>query len=51
MRSLLESKEKLTPKIIDQTPEMACSRTLSRRFESIRKTYDLIGYEWFIPVG
>jgi len=45
LRSLLASKGKLTPKIIDNAPGMACSRTLRRRFGSLRKGYELIGYE------
>jgi len=45
LQSLLDSKGKLTPKIIDSSPGMACSRTLTRRFGSIRRAYELIGYK------
>jgi DNA invertase Pin-like site-specific DNA recombinase len=44
LRSLLDSKGKLSPKIIDNAPGMACTRTLWRRFGSLRKAYELIGY-------
>jgi DNA invertase Pin-like site-specific DNA recombinase len=45
LRSLLDSKGKLNPKIIDNAPGMACTRTLWRRFGSLRKAYELIGYK------
>jgi hypothetical protein len=45
LRSLLDSKGKLNPKIIDNTPGMANSRTLKRRFGSLTKAYELIGYK------
>jgi hypothetical protein len=45
LRSLLDCKGKLNPKIIDSTQGMACTRTLLRRFGSLRKAYELIGYQ------
>jgi DNA invertase Pin-like site-specific DNA recombinase len=45
LRSLLESKGKLTPKIIDSTPGIACTHTLWRRFGGVRQAYQLIGYK------
>jgi len=45
LRSLLDSKGKLTPKIIDSTPGIACTRTLWRRFGGARQAYQLIGYK------
>ena len=45
LRSLLDSKGRLTPKIIDQALGMACTRTLWRRFGGLRKAYELIGYK------
>ena len=44
LRSLLDAKGELTSKIIDNAG-MACSRTLKRRFGSLRKAYELIGYK------
>jgi hypothetical protein len=41
---LLDAEGKLTPQIIDQTAGMLCSRTIARRFGSLRKAYELIGY-------
>jgi hypothetical protein len=45
LRSLLDSRGKLTPKIIDSSRGMACTRTLWRRFGGLRKAYKLIGYK------
>jgi DNA invertase Pin-like site-specific DNA recombinase len=45
LRSLLDFKGKLNPKIIDSTQGMACTRTLWRRFGSLPKAYELIGYK------
>jgi Recombinase len=45
LRCLLDSKGKLNPKIIDNAQGMACTRTLCRRFGSLRKAYELIGYK------
>jgi DNA invertase Pin-like site-specific DNA recombinase len=45
LRSLLDSKGKLNPEIIDDAPGMACTRTLWRRFGSVRKAYELIGHK------
>jgi DNA invertase Pin-like site-specific DNA recombinase len=45
LRSLLDSQGKLNAKIIDGTPGMACTRTLWRRFGSVRKAYELIGHK------
>jgi DNA invertase Pin-like site-specific DNA recombinase len=45
LRSLLEVKGKLSAKIIDSTKGMACTRTIWRRFGSLRRAYTLIGYK------
>jgi DNA invertase Pin-like site-specific DNA recombinase len=45
LQSLWRSKGKLNPKIIDNAHGMANSRTVKRRFGSLRKAYELIGYE------
>jgi DNA invertase Pin-like site-specific DNA recombinase len=45
LRCLLDSKGKLTPKIINDSLGIACSRTLWRRFGSLRQAYELIGYK------
>jgi DNA invertase Pin-like site-specific DNA recombinase len=45
LRSLLDSTGKLTPKIINNAFGTACSRTLWRRFGSVRKAYEIIGYK------
>lgn len=45
LRSLLDYKGRLTPKIIDNARGVANSKTIARRFGSLRKAYELIGYE------
>jgi DNA invertase Pin-like site-specific DNA recombinase len=45
LRSLLDSKGKLTPKIIDSAVGMASSRTYCFRFGGLLKAYELIGYK------
>jgi hypothetical protein len=45
LRSLLDSKGKLTPKIIDGAVGMASSRTYCFRFGGLLKAYELIGYK------
>ncbi len=50
LRCLLESKERLSVKIIDEAHRTVCSRTLSRRFGGIRKAYELIGYKWWLDL-
>jgi hypothetical protein len=49
LRSLLNCKGKLNPKIIDNAIGMACTRTLWRRFGSLCKACELIGYKRFSP--
>jgi DNA invertase Pin-like site-specific DNA recombinase len=50
LRSLLESKGRLSVKIVDESHATACSRTISRRFGCIRKAYELIGYKWWLDL-
>jgi DNA invertase Pin-like site-specific DNA recombinase len=45
LRSLLKAKGKLSAYMIDHTPGMICTRTIWRRFGSLRKAYELIGYK------
>ncbi|MGA8270737.1 MAG: recombinase family protein [Candidatus Sulfotelmatobacter sp.] len=45
LRSLLNSKGKLTSTIIDQAPGMMCAKTLIRRFGSLYTLYKLVGYD------
>ncbi len=45
LRSLLDSNGTLNPKIINDAQGMACSRTLWRRFGSLLKAYELIGFK------
>jgi len=46
LRSLLAVKGKLSNKIIDESVEMLSSRTLGYRFGSLRRAFELIGYDW-----
>lgn len=46
LRSLLRTEGKLSGKLIDSTPGMACSRTFWRRFGGLYKAFELIGYDW-----
>lgn len=46
LRSLLKAKGKLSGYLIDNTPGMACARTLWRRFGSVHKAFELIAYDW-----
>lgn len=45
LRSLLKTNGKLSGYMIDNTPGLACSRTILRRFGSLRNAFDLIGYK------
>jgi DNA invertase Pin-like site-specific DNA recombinase len=45
LRSLLDSKGRLTPDIIDSAVGMASSRTYGFRFGGLLKAYELIGYK------
>ena len=44
MRALLKAKGKITGYMISNTPGMPNARTLWRRFGSVRKAFELIGY-------
>ena len=46
LRSLLKAEGKLSGNLINNTPGMACARTFWRRFGSVRKAFELIGYDW-----
>jgi DNA invertase Pin-like site-specific DNA recombinase len=46
LRSLLKTEGKLSCSTIDEAPGIPCARTLWRRFGSVRKAFELIGYDW-----
>jgi len=46
LRSLLAVKGKLSKKIVDESVEMPSSRTFGYRFGSLRRAFELIGYDW-----
>lgn len=46
LRCLLKAKGNLSGYLIDNTPGIPCARTLWRRFGSLHKAFELIGYIW-----
>jgi hypothetical protein len=46
LRSLLATKGRLTTSIIDAAPRLLPSHKLRWRFGSLRRAYELIGYDW-----
>ena len=45
LRFLLTAKGRLSGRMIDMAPGMPCARTVWRRFGSVRKAFELIGYK------
>jgi hypothetical protein len=45
LRFLLKAKGRLSGRMIDMAPGMPCARTVWRRFGSVRKAFELIGYK------
>jgi DNA invertase Pin-like site-specific DNA recombinase len=45
LRLLLRAKGRLSGRMIDMAPGMPCARTVWRRFGSVRKAFELIGYK------
>ena len=46
LRNLLAKRGRLTTKVIEEAPGIACVRALVCRFGSLVRAYELIGYDW-----
>lgn len=50
LRQLLASKGRLTSKIIEEAPGVTSVPTLTHRFGSLVRAYELVGYKWKRPI-